>query len=86
MKDSDRRIAQTYKEYGSRFVVAGIGGVFSPEQAYRKIRNGASLIMFISSLMYLGPQNISKLKRGLAGLLKRDGFQSVSQAVGIDVK
>lgn len=86
LKDSDRRIAQTYKEYGSRFVVAGIGGVFSPEQAYRKIRNGASLIMFISSLMYLGPQNISKLKRGLAGLLKRDGFQSVSQAVGIDVK
>lgn len=86
LKDSDRHIAQTYKEYGSRFVVAGIGGVFSPEQAYRKIRNGASLIMFISSLMYLGPQNISKLKRGLAGLLKRDGFQSVSQAVGIDIK
>lgn len=40
--------------------------------------------MFITSLMYRGPQQITTLKRGLANLLKKDGFDNVSQAVGID--
>ncbi|RBP97488.1 dihydroorotate dehydrogenase (quinone) [Bifidobacterium aemilianum] len=77
-------IASTYREYGDRFTIAGVGGVFTPDQAYAKIRSGSSLVMFISSLMYRGPQQISVLKRGLAELLKRDGFSSVSQAVGVD--
>lgn len=77
-------IRRVYREYGDRFAVAGIGGVFTPEQAYEKIRAGSSLVMFISSLMYRGPQQITVLKRGLAELLRRDGFTSVSQAVGVD--
>ena len=73
-----------YREYGDRFAVAGIGGVFTPQQAYEKIRCGSSLVMFISALMYRGPQQITVLKRGLAELLRRDGFEHVSEAVGID--
>ena len=42
--------------------------------------------MFISSLMYRGPQQITVLKRGLANLLRRDGFEHVSDAVGVDVE
>ena len=41
--------------------------------------------MFITSLMYRGPQNITVLKRGLASLLRRDGFNSIEEAVGVDV-
>ena len=81
---SNERIKQVYREYGDRFTIAGIGGVFTPQQAYEKIRSGSSLVMFISSLMYRGPQQITVLKRGLAELLKRDGFDHVSQAVGIE--
>ena len=40
----------------------------------------------ISSLMYRGPQQITVLKRGLAQLLRRDGFEHVSDAVGVDVE
>ncbi|WP_018143336.1 quinone-dependent dihydroorotate dehydrogenase [Alloscardovia criceti] len=79
-------IERTFREYHDRFTIAGIGGVFTPEQAYEKIRKGSSLVMFITSLMYRGPQNITVLKRGLAQLLRRDGFSSVEQAVGIDVQ
>lgn len=82
--DSDELVAQVYREYGQRFVIAGIGGVFTAEDAYRKIRNGASIVQFVSSLMYLGPQNIAALKRGLAQLLRLDGFNSVAEAVGVD--
>ena len=77
-------IRKVYKEYGDRFAIAGIGGVFTPQQAYEKIRCGSSLVMFISALMYRGPQQITVLKRGLAELLRRDGFEHVSEAVGID--
>ncbi|NEG70387.1 quinone-dependent dihydroorotate dehydrogenase [Bifidobacterium choloepi] len=82
--DSEAMIRKTYAEYGDRFAIAGVGGVFTPEQAYRKIRAGSSLIMFITALMYRGPQTITVLKRGLADLLKQDGFAHVSDAVGVD--
>ena len=82
---SNTLIRNTYREFGDRFAIAGIGGVFTPQQAYDKIRSGSSLVMFISSLMYRGPQQITVLKRGLAELLRRDGFDHVSEAVGVDV-
>ncbi|TCD54477.1 quinone-dependent dihydroorotate dehydrogenase [Alloscardovia theropitheci] len=78
-------IEKTYRDYHDRFTIAGIGGVFTPEQAYAKIRKGSSLVMFVTSLMYRGPQNITVLKRGLAELLRRDGFSSIEEAVGVDV-
>lgn len=81
---SNAMIRQVYREYGERFAIAGIGGVFTPQQAYEKIRSGSSLVMFISALMYRGPQQITVLKRGLAELLKRDGFEHVADAVGVD--
>lgn len=79
-------IRRTRERYGDRFLIAGAGGVTTPEQAYAKIKAGAGLIMFISSLMYHGPQQISTLKRGLAELLRRDGYGNVSEAIGADVK
>ncbi|MCI1832951.1 MAG: quinone-dependent dihydroorotate dehydrogenase [Bifidobacterium sp.] len=77
-------IRRTYAQFSKNFAIAGIGGVFTAAQAYEKIRSGSSLVMFISSLMYRGPQQISILKRGLSALLRRDGFAHVSDAVGID--
>lgn len=82
---SNDLIKRTRETFGKRFTIAGIGGVFTPQQAYEKIRSGADLVMFITSLMYRGPQQITTLKRGLANLLKRDGFKHVSDAVGADI-
>lgn len=82
--ESTELIRRVYRDYGDRFAIAGIGGVFTPKQAYEKIRAGSSLVMFVSALMYRGPQQITVLKRGLAELLRRDGFAHVSDAVGVD--
>lgn len=81
---SNAMIRRAYREFGDRLAIAGIGGVFTPEQAYAKIRSGSSLVMFVSALMYRGPQQITVLKRGLAELLRSDGFEHVADAVGID--
>lgn len=82
---SDDLISYIYKREGKRFVIIGCGGVFSAEDAYRKIRNGASLIQMITGMIYQGPQTIGEINRGLVNLLERDGLKNISEAVGMDV-
>ncbi len=81
---SDKLLSYIYKREGKRFVLVGSGGVFSAEDAYRKIRKGATLIQLITGMVFEGPQVISEINYGLVRLLKRDGFKSVSEAIGVD--
>eukprot|EP00126_Sphaerothecum_destruens_P001384 Sdes_comp14253_c0_seq1m3445 len=62
----------------------GAGGIFSAEDAYQKIRSGASLIQIYTSLVYEGPAVVADIKRGLSERLQRDGFKHISEAVGVD--
>jgi dihydroorotate dehydrogenase len=63
----------------------GVGGVASGADAYRKIRNGASLVQFYTAFAYGGPGLLWSIKRDLATLLRADGFASVADAVGADL-
>lgn len=83
-KGSDEQIAFVYKKTQGKYPIIGVGGVFTAEDAYRKIRLGASLVQLITGMIYEGPQLIGQMNRDLVQLLKRDGFSSVSQAVGTD--
>ena len=65
-----------------RYRLMAAGGVFSAEDAYRKIRLGASLVQLITALIYEGPAVIGRINEGLCGLLERDGFKSIADAVG----
>src|SRR6056297_54258 len=60
----------------------GVGGVGSPEQAYAKIRAGASAVQLYSALVYEGLSLVPRIAHGLEALLERDGFDTVAQAVG----
>ena len=64
----------------------GTGGVASGAEAYAKIRSGASLVQLYTGLVYQGPGLVESIKRDLAGLLRRDGFGSVAEAVGADLR
>jgi dihydroorotate dehydrogenase subfamily 2 len=79
---SNALIAHAYRAAGSRYVIIGVGGIFSAEDAYEKIRLGASLVQLVTGLIFEGPQLIGEINRGLAGLLRRDGFANVADAVG----
>jgi len=83
---SDNMLAHIYRRKGKRFILVGSGGVFSAEDAYRKIRLGASLIQLITGMIFEGPQLIGVINKGLAELLKRDGFTNISEAIGVDNK
>jgi len=61
----------------------GVGGIESVEDAYARIRAGASLVQVYTGLIYRGPRLIDEIHAGLAKCLEADGFDSVAEAVGI---
>ena len=83
---STRVLADFYRLTGGRLPLIGVGGIASGAQAYAKIRAGASLVQLYTALVYQGPALIGRIARELAGLLRRDGFAAVADAVGIDVR
>ncbi len=65
--------------------LVGVGGIASGADAYAKIRAGAALVQFYTAMTFDGPGLVQRIKRDLAALLRRDGFASVSDAVGADI-
>lgn len=79
---SNRLISEFYEKAGDRYVIIGCGGIFSAKDAYEKIKAGASLVQLITGMIYEGPSLIKEINKGLVGLLKKDGFSNISEAVG----
>lgn len=79
---SNELIKLTYKKYKNRFIIIGCGGVFSAEDAYKKIKLGSSLVQLITGMIFQGPQLISQINLGLIDLLKKDGFKNIKEAIG----
>jgi dihydroorotate dehydrogenase len=63
--------------------IVGVGGIFTAEDAYARIRAGASLVQVYTALVYEGPGLPRRISRGLAGLLRRDGL-TLKEAIGRD--
>lgn len=85
-ESSTALLRRVYRLSEARLPLVGVGGVGSPEQAYAKIRAGASLVQLYTALVYRGPGLAVDILHGLAALLARDGFNSVREAVGADVE
>ncbi|MDZ7710739.1 MAG: quinone-dependent dihydroorotate dehydrogenase [Roseovarius sp.] len=79
---STRVLARLSQVTGGQMPLIGVGGVGSAEDAYAKIRAGASAVQLYSALVYEGLSLVSEIARGLDALLARDGFASVAEAVG----
>ena len=74
-----------YKEFGSELIFVGCGGILTPEQAYKKIKLGASIIQIYSGFIYSGPNIIYDINKYLDEQLKKDGFKNIKQAIGADI-
>ncbi|MFD0695827.1 quinone-dependent dihydroorotate dehydrogenase [Paenibacillus sp. GCM10027628] len=79
-------ISRVYQLTEGKLPIIGSGGIFSAQDAYDKIRAGASLVEVYTALIYEGPGLLRRLNDGLQDLLKRDGFTHISQAIGADQK
>jgi dihydroorotate dehydrogenase len=65
--------------------IIGVGGISDAAGAYEKIRAGASLVQLYTGLVFEGPGIARDINEGLLALLERDGFDSVEDAVGVDL-
>lgn len=72
------------KHTQGKLTLIGVGGISSGEDAYAKIRAGASLVQLYTALAFEGPAIITRIKRELLACLERDGMKSVTNAVGVD--
>ncbi len=81
---STRVLAACWQAAGGKVPLIGIGGIGSPEDAYAKIRAGASLVALYSSLVFEGPALVPRIVAGLGRLMRDDGFTTISEAVGAD--
>ncbi|MGI3186961.1 quinone-dependent dihydroorotate dehydrogenase [Nioella aestuarii] len=79
---STRVLAQLSQLTEGKLPLIGVGGVGSAEQAYAKIRAGASAVQLYTALVYGGLSLAAEIVRGLEHLLERDGFANVADAVG----
>lgn len=62
--------------------LVGVGGIATAEDAWQRIRAGASLVQLYSAMVYEGPGIARRIVRGMGQLMRRDGFASVAEAVG----
>jgi dihydroorotate dehydrogenase len=79
-----RRVARLAR--GRGLALIGCGGIASGADALAKIKAGASLVQLYAAFAYDGPALIPRLRRELAAALRREGFGSLSEAVGADLR
>ena len=85
LRDRSREtIRAIRRQVGAKIPIIGVGGISSADDAYGHIRAGASLVELYTGLIYEGPGLVQSINAGLAALLRRDGFRSISEAVGVD--
>lgn len=75
-------VRHVFRQTGGKLPIIGVGGVFSPEDAWEKIISGASLVQLYTGLVYEGPGIARAIVTGLREKLKEKGIKHLHEAVG----
>jgi dihydroorotate dehydrogenase len=67
---------------GGEIPLIGVGGIANADDAWERIRAGASLVQLYTAMVYEGPGIARRIAQGLARRLKREGIANVSELVG----
>jgi len=74
------------KELYGKTTLISVGGIDSAEEVYRRIKAGASLVQILSGLVFHGPDMIMNINKELIELIKADGYENITEAIGADRK
>lgn len=83
---SRKLFAQVARELFGRTILISCGGIDSAQEAYERIKSGASLVQIFTAFIFKGPFVAKSINEGLAELLRADGFKNISEAVGVNLK
>lgn len=78
--------AQVARELFGRTILISCGGIDSAQEAYERIKSGASLVQIFTAFIFKGPFVAKSINEGLAELLRADGFNNIGEAVGVNLK
>lgn len=81
---STQVIRNFYRLTKGQIPIIGVGGISSGADAYEKIKAGASLIQIYSALVFKGPELANQINKDLIQFIERDGFKSITDAIGVD--
>ena len=81
---STKTLARVYAQTQGSIPIIGVGGISSAEDAYIKIKAGASALQLYTALCYQGTGLIKEIGNGLSHLLEKDGYSNIAEAVGIE--
>ncbi|WQW41788.1 quinone-dependent dihydroorotate dehydrogenase [Helicobacter pylori] len=85
-KKSREIFKELAKAFFNKSVLVSVGGISDSKEAYERIKMGASLLQIYSAFIYNGPNLCQNILKDLVKLLQKDGFLSVKEAIGADLR
>ncbi|MDP3674617.1 MAG: quinone-dependent dihydroorotate dehydrogenase [Novosphingobium sp.] len=79
---AQQRLRDFRSASGGAIALVGVGGIATAEDAWARIRAGASLVQLYSAMVYEGPGLARRINRGLVRLMRREGYSTIAEAVG----
>ncbi len=73
------------KHFFKKTTLIAVGGISNANDAYERIKFGASLVQILSSVVYEGPRIVAKINQELSQKIKSDGFNNISDAIGVAI-
>lgn len=80
-----KALEEVYTLSEGKFPIIASGGIFSAEDAYERIKSGASLIQIYTALIYKGFKIVNDINAQLVDFLKKDGFSNINEAIGKNI-
>lgn len=74
------------KEFFGKTTLISAGGIDSADEAYARIKSGASLVQIYTALIFKGPVLVRDINKGLCTLLRQDGYENIQEAIGADLR
>lgn len=79
-----QRIRDFRAATGGSIPLIGVGGIASADDAWARIKAGASMVQLYSALVYEGPGLPRRITDGLLAAMKREGHSTIAEAVGTE--
>ncbi|PLY06102.1 MAG: dihydroorotate dehydrogenase (quinone) [Arcobacter sp.] len=74
------------KELYGKTTLISVGGIATGEEAYKRLKAGASLVQSYSGMIFEGPSMVRKINEEILELMQKDGFNNISEVIGSDLK
>ena len=79
-------LKKVYRLTHGKIPLIGVGGIFTADDAYERIKAGASLVQLYTGFVYEGPYAVKRINQGLLKLMEKEGIDSIRKAVGVNAK